>query len=260
MAASPKPTIVLIPGAWHSPSHYTTLHSHLQTAGYPTTSSRLPSVGSTDPLAATTAQDASFIREQMLLPLLNQGKDILLVLHSYGGLPGSAAAKGLSKSERAKDGKKCGITGLVLIAALVAREGDSLQLMVGGKLHDWVETDVRPLRFYLIHPPPPPAPHLTISSNPADRFHRKSAAQAQSRTPLQFSMATSLRLSLRLRVLDCSLMRSFLLEHRVRPRRGRTLSMMASAPISAARLTIASLPSRKRPWSSTAAWDGTCGG
>ncbi len=142
MTVPPKLAIVLVPGAWHSPSHYTTLLTHLEAAGYATTSSRLPSVGPTDPLTATATQDASFIHDEMLLPLLDSGTDILLVLHSYGGLPGCAAAKGLSKSQRAKEGKKGGIIGLVLIAALVAREGDSLQKMVGGQLHDWVKQEV----------------------------------------------------------------------------------------------------------------------
>lgn len=142
MASPSKPTIVLVPGAWHSPSHYTTLLTLLQRAGYPTTSSRLPSVGSPTPLTATAAQDAAFIRDKMLLPLLDSGTDVLLVLHSYGGIGGAAAAKGLSKVEREKEGKQGGIVGLVLFAAFVAREGDSLEQMVGGKLPDWIDTNV----------------------------------------------------------------------------------------------------------------------
>jgi hypothetical protein len=90
----------------------------------------------------------------MLLPLLDSGTDILLVLHSYGGLPGAAAAKGLSKVEREKEGKQGGVVGLAFITALVAREGDSLEQMVGGKLHDWADTDVclppfRPPPFFV---------------------------------------------------------------------------------------------------------------
>lgn len=164
MPTSPKPTILLVPGAWHSPSHYATLLSRLQTAGYHTVCSRLPSVASVDPLTATAAQDTSFIREKMLLPLLEQEKDILLVLHSYGGLPGSAAAKDFSKSERTKQGKKGGIIGLVLMAALLAREGDSLEQMMGGKLHGWVAVDVchtPPFKYLPLFPTLPLAPYTT---------------------------------------------------------------------------------------------------
>ena len=149
MAFPSKTTIILVPGAWHSPSHYTTLLTLLQRAGYPTSSSRLPSVGSATPLTATAAQDASFIRDEILLPLLASGTEVLLVLHSYGGLPGAAAAKRLSKAERKKEGNKGGIVGLVFITALVAREGNSLEWMVGGKLDDWVDADVcLPLPHY----------------------------------------------------------------------------------------------------------------
>jgi hypothetical protein len=103
-----KPTIVLAPGAWHSPSHYETLLSLLQNAGYPKTSSHLPSVNSADPKTATTEQDALFVREKILFHLLDEGKDVLLVLHSYGGLPGAAAAKGLSKTARSSGEKRWG--------------------------------------------------------------------------------------------------------------------------------------------------------
>jgi hypothetical protein len=149
--SSSKPTIALVPGAWHSPSHYEALFSLLQKAGYPTTSSRLPSVNSLDPKTATAAQDALFIREKMLLPLLDEDKDVLLILHSYSGIPGAAAAKGLSKTEREAEGKKGGIIGLVFICALVAREGETLEKIVGGQLAPWIDIDVSPL-------PPCPGP------------------------------------------------------------------------------------------------------
>ena len=43
------PTIVLVPGAWHSPVHYELLFSQLRLSGYPIISDRLPSCGSTHP-------------------------------------------------------------------------------------------------------------------------------------------------------------------------------------------------------------------
>ncbi len=83
---SPNPnlTAVLVPGAWHSPSHYEPLLSLLP---YPTYSARLPSVGSTTPNTITCQTDTTFIREKMLLSLLNEGRDILLILHSLGRPP-----------------------------------------------------------------------------------------------------------------------------------------------------------------------------
>lgn len=135
--AAPKPTIVLVPGAWHSPSHYIDLINFLQKAGYPTKCSRLPSVGSADPRNESTEKDANFIREKLLSPLLDEERDIILVMHSYGGCPGAAAAKGLSKSER---GSKSGIVYLVFITAFLAREGDSLKSALGGRFDPGVSS------------------------------------------------------------------------------------------------------------------------
>jgi len=137
--ASVKPTIALIPGAWHTPTHYATFLSLLSSAGYPTTTIQLPSVGSSDPDAQSTSIDAAAVREKVLLPLLNSGKDVVLVMHSYGGSPGSAAAKGLSKTERSSNGSGGGIIGLIYLAGLVIPKGASLlSSLPGAKFDPWV--------------------------------------------------------------------------------------------------------------------------
>ncbi|KAJ5626237.1 hypothetical protein N7510_002546 [Penicillium lagena] len=133
-----KPTIALVPGAWHSPMHYEDFLQVFQDAGYPTKSITLPGAGSVNPRAQSVRADACAIRENLLLPLLEDGKDVILIMHSYGGCPGSAAALGLSKEERSTGG---GIIGLVFIAAFLAQEGDSLLSALGGKYDSWVIND-----------------------------------------------------------------------------------------------------------------------
>lgn len=134
-----KPTVVLIPGAWHSPAHYSPLTRLLEDAGYTVVASKLPSVDSTDPTQQSVANDSAFIKTELLSPLLDQGKDILLLMHSYGGCPGADAAKGLSKKERTEAGKEGGIIGLVFMAAFVANEGDSLKSKLPGQEYDpWI--------------------------------------------------------------------------------------------------------------------------
>ena len=46
-----------------------------------------------------------------------------LVMHSYGGCPGSAAAGGLSKAARTAAGKQGGIIGLIFMCGFIAHEG-----------------------------------------------------------------------------------------------------------------------------------------
>ena len=140
--ASSLPTIVLVPGAWHSPIHYKQLTTLFEESGYAVSTSPLPSLNPADPEATTTTSDSTFIAEKLIAPLLEEGKDIVLVMHSYGGSPGSVAARGLSKTERMSQDLQGGIIGLVFIAALLASEGASLLDMVGGKFHPWVQVNV----------------------------------------------------------------------------------------------------------------------
>ena len=139
----PKPTLVIVPGAWHTPANYTDLIARLQQAGYPVRCKKLPSTDAETASAHTVATDAAFLREQLLLPLIQEGADILLILHSFGGCPGSAAAKGLSKQECRNSGLDGGIVGLACIAAFLACEGTSLLNCLGGKWESWFIVDVR---------------------------------------------------------------------------------------------------------------------
>ncbi|MCJ1437685.1 hypothetical protein MMC27_007072 [Xylographa pallens] len=141
--AAVLPTFAIVPGAWHSPAHWDLVVRDLNRAGYPTSSKRLPGVNSPTPTSVSTTTDALFIRNNVLLPLIANGKDVILVAHSYGGMPSGAAAAGLSKAERTAAGQPGGIVGLVWVAALIAHPGDSLKALAGGQYGSWVIIDVR---------------------------------------------------------------------------------------------------------------------
>ena len=139
-----RPVIVLVPGAWHSPIHYSILIKILQARGYQVVTHRNPSCDSDDPKAQSVASDAASIRSNLLLPQIDAGKDVVLAMHSYGGCPGAVAAKGLSKAELTAKGKKGGIVGLLFICAFIANEGDSLLSKLPGQVFDpWVISYVR---------------------------------------------------------------------------------------------------------------------
>ena len=134
---SAKPTIVLVPGAWHSPSHYTGLIQELQEAGYIVLSQQLPTLNPATPADVSVASDTAFVRQQLLAPLVEAGVDVLLVTHSYGSVPGAAAAVGMSRTQRVVEGKAGGVLGLVCIAGFLFSDGDSLFNKIGGRFERW---------------------------------------------------------------------------------------------------------------------------
>ncbi|KAF4626045.1 hypothetical protein G7Y89_g12116 [Cudoniella acicularis] len=123
-----RPFFVIVPGASQTPSHYAYLIHLLQSRGYGTLTALLPSCGTTRPVSAE--EDAEFIRSRLLLPILDTEKqDVILVMHSYGGLPGSAAARGLGKVDRVADGKTTSVLGQIFIATILPRGGDGADVI-----------------------------------------------------------------------------------------------------------------------------------
>ena len=124
--ASTKPTIVLVPGSFCSSALvWDAVIDRLHNAGYDTLAVELQTVShpSTAP-AKTMADDAAHIHG-IVEALANDGKEVLVVMHSYGGIPGTQAMKNLTRKEREEQGKEGGITGLVYISSLLVNEGES---------------------------------------------------------------------------------------------------------------------------------------
>lgn len=156
--ATPKPTILLIPGLWHTPECFDALRTELGEHDYETVSRQLPSIDCADPSNHSAQSDADFIRSQLLSPLLDSGKRVVVVMHSYGGIPGSAAAYGLSEEERKKEGLKGGVVGLIFVASYVipvektcstCDEDTEHSPMLGFKLEEDVGTRFVYMRFEL---------------------------------------------------------------------------------------------------------------
>ncbi|KAJ5740334.1 hypothetical protein N7493_000206 [Penicillium malachiteum] len=149
-------TILLVPGAWITAAAYEPFTQALKAEGHDIRYASYPSL---DP-PSLSIQDCQADTEAIaavLRPLVEEGRDVLLVLHSYAGMPGAAAAVGLSRSQRAKEGKCGGVFGLVFIGAFVVPEGLSCAGLQGGNLPPWILLDQ-------------PSPHLNIASDPVRNF------------------------------------------------------------------------------------------
>ncbi|KAL8820634.1 MAG: hypothetical protein Q9223_001178 [Gallowayella weberi] len=156
MAPPTKPVFVLVPGAAHTPSHYAYLQHLLLSEGYGVLSALLPTVGTG--ASITVEDDAEYVRSRMLLPVLDiENRNVVMISHSYGGMPASAAAHGLSKTERAAEGKTTSVLGQIFIAAILARGGDGKDVvaMFGGQLPPHIQIDEKENLVKCEDPKPP---------------------------------------------------------------------------------------------------------
>jgi hypothetical protein len=134
-----KPSIVCVPGAWHTPEIYNSVLRNLEQHGYPTIGLPLPSVGA-PPALLSLDEDVKAIRNCLSKLGVDEGKDVFLVTHSYTGMPGAEAPVGLGKNEREEKGLKGGVTRLVFIMAFAMLEG--FQPTAGGAQYpEWMKLD-----------------------------------------------------------------------------------------------------------------------
>ncbi|KAL4947987.1 Alpha/beta hydrolase fold-1 [Aspergillus filifer] len=117
---APRPTIVFVPGAWHTPTTFDLLLPPLHAAGYPTISVHLPSIGAIGPVKY--ADDVSSIRK-VVAGLVEMGQEVVVVAHSYGGCPSTDAVAGLGRKYRTLN-LVGGVTQIVYIAGLVPTKGN----------------------------------------------------------------------------------------------------------------------------------------
>ncbi|KAF4926901.1 Methylesterase 1 [Colletotrichum viniferum] len=134
-----KPTFVLAPGAWHKETCYSPVEQILNSKGYETVAVEYPSVGAEPPTKGLN-DDAAAVRS-VLQKLADEEKEIVLVVHSYGGLVGANAVEGLGYKQRAKEGKKGGVITFVYLSAFVVPVGKSIKVMLGGQFLPWMKFD-----------------------------------------------------------------------------------------------------------------------
>lgn len=139
--ASEKPTILLIPGAWHQANAVEDVAIILRAQRYPVHTMALLSVGG--PTSTTVADDAEDIRQRYLTPLVTQGKEVIVVMHSYSGIPGTESIKGFARKDLAAQGKKGGVIGLLYITAFLVAAGQSVASILGDFINYAMTFDVR---------------------------------------------------------------------------------------------------------------------
>ena len=123
------PLVVIIPDAFldHCHWHDISFAKYLKAAGYGHYAPLSPAHQNFNKVTAD--KNMRHIRKKVLLHLLKRDdRDIVLVMHGYSSVVASAAAKGLSKAERVKQGKRAGIIGQIFIAGLLMKGGNNVSV------------------------------------------------------------------------------------------------------------------------------------
>ncbi|KAJ7766492.1 Alpha/beta hydrolase fold-1 [Mycena maculata] len=119
---------LIVPGSFATPALYDDLVALLHKQGHNVRAISLPSANDGTRLPApTAADDAAHIREELtaLLDHETTPSDVLLLLHSYAGVPGSSAVQGLGRSDRALQAKATAVVGIVYLASFLLPLGMS---------------------------------------------------------------------------------------------------------------------------------------
>lgn len=150
-------SVVLCHGAFQSQYHY---HLYLDAIRNTTELDRVivPTQSSAGPQPpANCFEDDVANINAAITAELRSGRDVLIVAHSYGGVPGCEALVAVPESPAEHDGMAIGrILGIVFVSAFVAEQGQSL-ITSYNKRADWVRIEVCS-----------PTSHICVLGLPAD--------------------------------------------------------------------------------------------
>lgn len=145
--SSEKPTIVVVQGSFQTPLVYVDLEKGLRSRGYPVIHPTLPSCSNTDSptFASVTLTDDALAVQDEVTRLVEEGKLVVVVMHSYGGLVGSEAIpEELSYSNRKCRNLRGGVVHLFMFSAFLIEAGKSVLDAFGESPNNVVKVHISP--------------------------------------------------------------------------------------------------------------------
>ncbi|KAI8931284.1 hypothetical protein NX059_011628 [Plenodomus lindquistii] len=124
------PVIVLVPGSFTVSSQYDSLVKPLREKGYTLHVLEPPCYPAgykarSDQSPPGLADDAKFVHD-FVEKIVEEGKEVVMFAHSYGGVPASECLKGITAKEMAAQSKKGGVLRIAYMTCVVPRVGESL--------------------------------------------------------------------------------------------------------------------------------------
>lgn len=123
-----KTSFIIVPGSFATVPLYDSLVAALQKQGHSARAIDLPSANDGSRLPAPKGEDDSkHIRAEITATLDSETNpsDVVVMLHSYAGVPGSSALKGLGRADRSAEGKTTAVVGVFYLASFVLPLGES---------------------------------------------------------------------------------------------------------------------------------------
>ncbi|KAH8669671.1 Alpha/beta hydrolase fold-1 [Tricladium varicosporioides] len=150
---STNPTLILVPGAWHLPAYFSKIIPLLTSKSFTCIPFSLPSTNGTN--TVTLLDDITALRT-VIIGETSEGRDVVLVVHSYGGAVGASALKGLTvpKGEKREEGKGY-VVGMAMLASGFGPSGSSFIEGLGGKPPPLWSADTASGYAVLTSDPPP---------------------------------------------------------------------------------------------------------
>lgn len=134
---SANAVLVIVPGSFSEPHFYYDVKDALQKQGIEVTIVKTPSVGRRDPQPPATLSDDAAAIQDVTKKLADQGKNVVLIAHSYGGMPATQSLQDTAKL----DGMNGGVIKIVYLSALVVDIGVSC-IGFMGQLPDFLTVNV----------------------------------------------------------------------------------------------------------------------
>jgi len=136
-----KPTVTIVHGAWQPVESWKVFAEKTETLGYETEIVPLPSIDGDETPLPGLREDYEAVAA-VLARQADEGKEIVLLCHSYGGVVGSCAVEGLDLASRKKAGKKGGVLIIVYMTGFMLPKGKSLLEALGRVPALWMDVQV----------------------------------------------------------------------------------------------------------------------
>lgn len=123
-----KTSFVIVPGSFATVPLYDSLVAVLREQGHDARAINLPSANDGSVLPPPTGEDdAKHICKEITANLDSETgpSDVVVLLHSYSGVPGSSALKGLGRADRSAEGRATAVVGVLYLASFVLPLGES---------------------------------------------------------------------------------------------------------------------------------------